>query len=224
MSYAFVATFSPTELGLEDALDHLEESFVDTGLEFAHEVTRLASRKGLPVAHSLATEHAPSVPEVYELAQKWWGASMLCISSSLREELGRSTSTEVDVAVYRAAEGRHQVSYTEQKGAFFARVRNPALELRLAAMLAKMCAELGSTCAIYEEEAGDERAPIVSVDRIRALLADSSTTARRPAWLAVVARSALDLDEARQLAGPRADLVKLSTDDFVLLPFFCVQS
>lgn len=224
MSYTFVATFSPTALGLEEALDHLEESFADTDLEFANEVARLVSRSGRPMAHSLATTEVASVPEVYDVAEKWWGASMLCTSTSLLEELGRNTSIEIDIAIHRAPDEHHQVTYTEQKGAFFARVQNPELELKLAATLAKMCTELGAICAIYEEEADDENPPVVTVDRIRALLAEADEPTARAPWLAVVARSALGLDDAQRLAGTLADRVKISTDDYVLLPFFCVQT
>lgn len=134
-----------------------------------------------------------------------------------------TVGTHIDIAIHRAPGEHHQVTYTEQKGAFFARVKNPRLELKLAATLAKMCTELGATCAIYEEETDDDNPPVVSVERIRGLLAEADEPTARPPWLAVVARSAVELDDAQRLAGTLAERVKVSTDDYVLLPFFACK-
>lgn len=223
MSYSFEARISPTSLSFAETLEHLDECFLATGLEFTGEVTRLHSRSGVPTVKSFSPHEVSTVGEVAEAAKKWWGVSMLCNSASLREELGRNTAIEVDVAVFPGPGDVHLVTYTEPKGAFWARVRAPALETSLGGMLAAMCAELEATCAIYAEESEEETLVIPDVDEVRQRLASAASMDRAPGFLAVVSQDELGFEEARELAVGRSELVRVSTGGYVVIPFLSAK-
>lgn len=219
MSYAFEARFSRVPLSFTETLDRIDESFSVAGLEFTGEITRLHHRRGMPIVKTASAVHLSTVLNVKAAAKagRWWGVSMLCNSIPLREALGRNTATEVDLAVFPHDDG-HLVTYTEPKGAFWARVRNPALEHQLGAMMSVIAASLDATVGIYAEEREHEDLVIPTLESVLADLKHGSSREHAPQRVAIIAERVLSLEQARAHAGRFANRVRRTTRGYVVIP------
>ncbi len=217
MSHAFDGRFSATELELSEIMLRLEPSLHEARIDFDGEIMRLSSRDGVPTVTSMATQPVADLREAAERARSWWGVSLYALSRPLAEVLGRSDSIEVYLRIFRAPSGGRMLVYNENSGAFGARADSDELTGDLAALLVRVCDALEIELAIYAEEDGEANLPQRSeLDR---RLEEQAKSPRALAWLAVVASRSMSLARARALAGPWSDRVRLSTSDYVVLPF-----
>lgn len=217
MSYAFDARFSPTELDLAEILHRLEPCLYDSGITFDGEIIRLHSRDGVPTALSMATQSAATFDDVVREAKSWWGVSLYCVSRPLAEVLGRTDSIEVYLRIFQTSKAKRMLVYNENAGAFRARVDTEELARDLVALVGRISAALELELAIYAEEDGEATAPAIT--ELERRLGEQAKSQRALAWLAVVAGDSMGLSKARELAGPWGSEVRLSTSNYVVLPF-----
>ena len=217
MSHAFDARFPVTDLELGELLARLEGCLHASQVDFDGEVMRLNSRGGVPTVLSMATERVESLREVAEEARSWWGVSLYGISRPLAEALGRTDSIEVYLRIFKTPSGGRMLVYNESSGAFQARADSDELTGDLTALLVRISSTLELELCIYAEEDGEAEVPRIA--ELERRLHEQAAAPRALGWFAVVASRSLSLASARTLAGPWADRIRLSTADYVVLPF-----
>jgi hypothetical protein len=216
MSFSFEARFSRSEFGIPDAITHWSVALAESRIHFDGEIMQLQSRGGVPTAMSIQTVKAADLAEAAELARKWWGAGLFCVSEPLMEVLGKTDAIEVSLSLHRL-DGGSACMYRESKSASAARVETEELARDLSAFLVRACKQLRVDLAIYDEEADSYSVP--DLTEALALIDAAAAAPQLRGGRIVVASRLLDLNTARERAGQWADSVELAPGGYVLLWF-----
>lgn len=221
MSYAYEAYLSPIDLPFGDLLDRLNNVFMETGIQFGEQVFKLVSRDGMPMVSDLAGVSVGSMSDIKTLAEKWWGVSLYCVSTSIADALGRSDAMEVYFNVFKQSPGRYRLVYNESSAAFRARSESASLTGDLIGCLTCLCKAMNADFAIYEEEL---EGPPSLQDRqsfVQRVSEFTSATRKLP-WLGVASQQQIGLDEAKALSSSETGEIRLSTMGFVV--FQCLAT
>lgn len=217
MSYSFEARFSPTEISFSEVLSRLETVLEQSHLHFEGEIMRLESRDGMPTAMSVDTIAVDTVKAIAQIARKWWGVALFCVSAPLLKEVGRTDAVEVTLNVFESPDGRRMLNYSEGKGAFAARVSSVDLERDLCALLVRVSAAMQIDVALYEEEQDEFR--VVDLEEATRTIERVASVQGAPGICVAISQRLIRLEAARVLAGPRASRVKVSSSGYVVFPF-----
>jgi hypothetical protein len=222
MSHAYEARFAGVDQDLSAIIAGLEPCLEKVGLVFDGEVTQLQSQGGLAVVASMESKRVTQLTDIPRLANRWWGVSLFCISTPLADALGRTDAIEVYLRIVKVAEARRVIVYNEASAAFHARAELESLSQQLTSTLVAICSAVGSELAIYMEEDPELSEP--SLDELRQRLVRQGQASEALAFHAVVKSEVLSLADARELVGPWAEHLRLSTNGYVVLPFLSNQT
>jgi hypothetical protein len=218
MSVSFVARFDTTQLKLPQILDQLAGLFGELGVRFQNSATRLIEHDGWPTVSASCFEPIPvqDMSEVGSIAAQWWGVGLYCVSLPLALRLGRGDWMEVDFQLFRAPNKRWTLNYTESRTVQRHRIEVEDAARELYELQLRLCAALGLRFSVYDEE-DYNLGPVPTLKEVEHRL---EACARGELGCSiVVATSEMTLERARELAGPRANLVRLSTTGHLLFPF-----
>jgi hypothetical protein len=218
MSYSILTRFDTTSFTLPQILNKLPGLFEELGIQFQDTASRLVEHKGWPTLDASSFEPVPvqGMDEIGHVAAQWWGVGLYCISLPLAQRLGRGDWREVDFQLYRVPNKRWTLSYMESKLARLHRLDVEEAAQDLYQLQLRLCATLGFRFSVYDEEDYDLD-PVPTLKEIEHRL--ERCAHGELGCSIVVATSEMELARARALAGPRADLVRLSTTGHILFPF-----
>lgn len=215
MSTAFEARFSTSPLDLAHLLEVLELALPTCGLRFLGSVMRLRSHDDWPTVTGTDFEQVDSMAEAAEVASRWWGIGIECISDALLQGLGRTDAVEVYLSIFRAQDGRWTASYLESSRAADHRIESDSAARNLSTLQMTLCAAGRFDLSIYDEE-NHERDPIPTLREVEVAIKRVVSDPGAGDLSVVVSSELIGLEHARRLAGPRAGRVELSTTGYTV--------
>lgn len=219
MSTSFEARFSASKLfSLQDFAPRLERALADCRIRWSGSFMQLEPHNGWPTVGGLAFSKAGTLTDVGRLARGWWGVGLACVSDVLLDGLGRCDAVEVYFSVFSAPEGGLSVIYLESATATDYRIKAPEAAENLLALQLAMCDAGHFEISIYDEQ-NHNRNPIPTRRELEVSISRAGADPRRGDLSVVASCRQMSLERARQLAGSRADEVKLSTSGYVMFPF-----
>jgi hypothetical protein len=219
MSFDFVARFDTTRLPLPEILARLDTVLTANDIRPVA-VSSVASHEGTPTVDvvrraSIDVTDLASVPaEVHN----WWGINVYCVSDRIAEELGRSTSMEVDFVIFPTPNREHTLTYRESSRVCRMRSKDTDAANQLVELQLGLCTALDLKLSAYDEESSDlEQTPLLTLDIFERWLAKS--VERGGAISALCSLVLMSQARASEVAGRRRDDVRMSSSGYFLFPF-----
>src|SRR5689334_6538310 len=124
MSYSFHARFDTTQLTLPQIISKIGGILDESGIVFQNTASQLIPHNGWPTidAESFLPTPVQGLDDAGQVAAQWWGVGLYCISTPLKQRLGRGDWMEVDFEIFRAPNKRWTLSYRESKAAYHHRL------------------------------------------------------------------------------------------------------
>lgn len=198
MSIEFAARFSTSRVPLALLLERLAASLPACGLHPAIDFGDI---------DQIAKEVAGSAG---------WNRGLH--SMVVYDGLGNTDAIEVNLRIFRVAEGLLSVVYDEMGRAADYRIEDEDAARNLNAIQLAICDAGSFDLSIYDEQ-NFKRPPIPTLRNVEVAIARIADEPTRGDCSAVVSTKVLELERARRLAGPRAAEIVVSPNGYIVFPF-----
>lgn len=215
MSTSFIARFDASPRKIERIFEDIRVVLKKHKIKYANSLIEMSSHNGWPTVKDLNFQEV-SMENIAKVAPSLWGLGLSCISQVLVREFGRGSASEVDLIIFRSQKNQWTIHYLEGSSATDHRIESEEANLDLISLQIDLCSAAKFKLSIYEESA--DGSPTVTLRDVETALKRISKDDGSESSF-VVSTELMDLDRARQLAGPRADRVWQSLDGFIVFPF-----